>query len=374
MHSLLKHGIPDELGRESCLCSVSEAVVDPAWDAFLAGLESGHHVQSSLWSQVKAINGWTTRRIIISRNDQMVGGAQLLVRNARYLGRIGYIPKGPVLATDEEEIAVQLLEEIRRLAVAERLRVLFMQPPAFGSVVNRSAEFGFSPCPVETAPSATVLIDLTADLEEILARMSKGMRNAIRRSQKRGIVVREGTREDLAAFHRLLSMTGQRVGFSPFELDYFQGMWDILEPEGCMQVFVGELDGEPVNAQVCVPFGDTVVAKQIGWSGEHSRLHPNEALDWFTIQWAKAKGYRYYDLEGIKRPAAQAIVSGQPLPEKYAESPTAFKLRFGGEVQLYPGAYCLISNPILRALYSRGGYQFANSSIFQKAIEQFRTG
>ncbi len=374
MPSLTKIRTSDELETEACRFDVSDSGSDSAWDSFLAGQSSGHHVQSSLWAQVKAMNGWRARRITVSRDGQIVGGAQLLIRQVRYFGSIGYVPKGPILANGDDETAARLLEQVRRLATSERLRVLFVQPPEYGSFVSQLAEFGFRPCPVETAPSATVLIDLSANLEAILARMPKGMRNGIRRSQKRGIIVREGTRDDLEAFHELLSMTSRRRGFTPFELDYFQGMWDILEPAGCLKVFLGELEGEPVSAQICIPFGDTLVAKQIGWSGKHGRLHPNEALDWFTIQWAKANGYRYYDLEGIERPAANAIVSGQPLPEQYAESPTAFKLRFGGEVKLYPAAYCLIANPVLRTLYNRVGQRVVDWPIFQKAIGRFRTG
>ncbi len=138
-------------------------------------------------------------------------------------------------------------------------------------------------------------------------------------------------------------------------------------------VFISELDGEAVSAQFCITFGDTIVAKQIGWSGEHRRLHPNEALDWFTIQWAKERGFRYYDLEGIERPAAQALAAGKPLPAEYAGTPTAYKLRLGGTVHLYPGAYCYVSNPMLRSLYNRLGFRLADWSIFQKAAGRFRT-
>lgn len=353
---------------------VSDGGNDSNWDSFLSGLNSNRHLQSSLWSAVKAINGWKTKRITVSAAGQIVGGAQLLIRNVRYVGPIGYVPKGPVLPSEDSGLADQLLERIRDIAISERLRVLFVQPPEYGVFVEGLAKHSFVPCPVETAPTATILVDLSGGLDNILSRMTKGMRNGVRRSQKRGITVRQGTKNDLSTFHQLLTATCERHGVSAFDLEYFQGMWDILEPEGCFKLFVAELGSEAVSAQFCIPFGDTVVAKQIGWSGKHSRLHPNEALDWFTIRWAKENGYKYYDLEGIKRPAAKAIINGQPLPQEYAASPTSFKLRFGGEVALYPEAYCFVANPVLRSIYNRVGFQVAQWSIFQKAISRFRTG
>jgi hypothetical protein len=35
----------------------SDVTQDPAWDAFLAAVPGGHHVQTGLWSQVKALIG-----------------------------------------------------------------------------------------------------------------------------------------------------------------------------------------------------------------------------------------------------------------------------------------------------------------------------
>ena len=248
------------------------------WDSFLRSHDSDQHLQSSLWSQVKSLNGWKTRRITVSDGKQIVGGAQLLMRKVKYLGTIGYVPKGPVLTGENESLARQLLEKIGEISTAERLQVLFVQPSGFGVVVSALERQGFGISPVEIASSATLLVDLSLDLDAILSRMSKGMRNRIRRSQKRGITVREGTKADLPVFHRLLSATSARHGFSTFDLEYFQGMWDILDPAGCIKLFVSELDGEAASAQFCISFGNTVVAKQIGWSGQHGHLHPNESL------------------------------------------------------------------------------------------------
>lgn len=365
---------PPETAGGSYSFYVADRGTDAAWDSFLSECDSGHHVQSSIWSQVKTYNGWNTKRITVLDGARILGGAQMLIRKTRYVGNVGYVPKGPVSAGDNKTLVDELLQRILEIAKSEKIKVLLMQPPEFGVCVQRLTERGFGPSPVETAPSATILVDLSNDLDTILARMTKSMRNGVRRSQRRGITVRAGTKDDLPTFHKLLSMTSQRRGFSIFDLGYFHCMWNIMEPSGGLKLFLSEYDGEPVSAQICVPFGDRIVAKQIGWSGKHRKLHPNEALDWNTIQWAKENGYRYYDLEGIERPAASAIIGGQPLPLEYADSPTAYKLRLGGEVRLDPMAYCLISNSVMRLLYNHLGFRLASWSLIQKAVSAFRTG
>ena len=82
-----------------------------------------------------------------------------------------------------------------------------------------------------------------------------------------------------------------------------------------------------------------VQQKKGGWLGEHRDRHPNEALHWAAIQWAKAHGYRYYDFEGIDPAAAELALRGVPLPEPMRQSVARFKLGFGGEVRLLPRSY-----------------------------------
>ena len=119
-------------------------------------------------------------------------------------------------------------------------------------------------------------------------------------------------------------------------------------------MFIAEYEDEAVAAQLVVPFGDTVIAKQAGWSGRYGQRRPNEALDWATIKWAKAHGYRYYDLDGIDAQAAEMITQGGDLPESMRHSPTYYKIGFGGEVRLLPETQWYIFNPLLRILYKSG--------------------
>jgi lipid II:glycine glycyltransferase (peptidoglycan interpeptide bridge formation enzyme) len=354
--------------------TVTEKIQPQQWDAFLTQSKLGQHVQSAAWSQVKSANGWSARQITVSHKGKIEGGAQMLTKSVRYLGKIGYIPKGPLLDGDDKQQAGELVARILQAMGEERVSLLLTQPPSEGVIVDQLRTHGFRPSPIEIAPSATVQVDLSADLDEILGRMSKSMRNAVRRSQKRGVKVREGSRHELETFHRLLLVTSRRRGFPPFELKYFQQMWDVLEPAGHFKLFLSEFKGEAVSSQVCIPFGDTVFTKQIGWSGKHGQVRPNEALDWFTIKWAKANGYRFYDLDGIERDVAQASLGGRPLPASVAETPTGYKLRLGGEVKLYPSAYCFFANRLVRTLYKHVGFRVARLPMVQNTAMRFRTG
>ncbi|MCP4095577.1 MAG: peptidoglycan bridge formation glycyltransferase FemA/FemB family protein [Planctomycetaceae bacterium] len=347
---------------------------DSSWDAFLAERGGNHHLQCSQWAAVKKVNDWNAKRITLSNSQSVVGGAQILIRDVRYFGKIAYVPKGPVYRKDNPQIIDSLIQQLKNFAKTERINGLIVQPFESGIITESLANHGFRNCPIETSPTATVILDIRSELDDILAKMSKGMRNKIRRGQTRGIECRQGGKTDLPAFHQLLMQTAQRRRFTIFDLNYFEHMWDTFSPTNSMQLFIAEYQGEPVAAQFCINRGNTIIAKQIGWSGGHSKRHPNEALDWYTIQWAKQQGYEFYDLEGISRTDAESIVQSDQIDYSSLAGPTQYKIRLGGEVTILPTAFCFFTNPLLHSLYSRIGSRLARTQFMQKTAGRFRTG
>lgn len=343
------------------------------WDSFLAATHGGHHVQTSLWAQVKAIQGWHPVRVMVRQREHIVAGAQILIRPLPLVGAIGYISKGPLIAVDDPLLAQLMIDELLKVAKAQRIQYLIVQPPDNGTTLAQQLHAsGFRSSSHNIAPVATVLLDLSQDLEEILAQMKIKTRQNIRRGQRQGMIVREGTERDLSTYYRLLVATGQRQNFSVYPEEYFLRMWRVLRPHGYLQMFVAEYEGEVVSAQLVVPFGDTVINKLSVWSGRHGNRRPNELLQWTTIVWAKTQGYRYYDFEGISPKAASAVLQGRPLPDSMAQTVTSFKLGFGGQVVVYPGAYDYVCNPVLRWAYTTLFPNRTNASAVKKLRKRFR--
>lgn len=339
-----------------CRIRISQEIEDPEWDAFLAETPGGHHVQTSLWGQSKALLNWNVTRVMAIRGGRIVGGAQLLTRTLPFVGRLGafgYVTKGPLFAVDDPSLLEPVIDALHRVAGANRVQYMVVQPPDNGeAVAHRLPEMGFRYSPIEVTPTATLLIDLSAEPDDIMHQMRETTRRNIRRGQKKGIVVREGAERDLPIFHHLLTSTAHRQDFSPYDEEYFDNMWRILRPHGYICLLIAEYEGEPVSAHLLVPFRDTVIVKKVGWSGLHGDLRPNDVLYWESIMWARANGYRYCDLEGIELKAARVLLRGEHLPDSYRQTPTFFKLGFGGKVTILPGSYDYVYNPLLRWPYN----------------------
>lgn len=331
---------------------VSGEGADPEWDAFVAQSRGGHHAQTSLWGQVKAASGWCAARLVVTDQERVIAGGQFLTRPMLLGTRVGYVTRGPLCPSGDPDLADLVIDGLLLACRAHQVSFLVIQPSSNGELVARQlAKRGFEPGWIELAPTATVLIDLTPDAQEILAHMKRQTRQNIRRGEQRGIQVREGQESDLPAFHRLYAATNERYGTRPYSKEYFADMWHILEPSGLLKLFLATHDTEPVSALLTIPFGDTVVASKLGWSGLQGDSRPNEVLFWEAIKWAKVNGYRFFDLEGIDVEGAKAVLEGRPLPEALQETPTRFKLSFGGEVVLYPGPCDYVRHRLFRWVY-----------------------
>ena len=309
--------------------------VDEEWDAFVATAPGGSYLQTSRWGRVKAHNGWAAARIKVYEEGQLVGGCQLLLRSFAGVAAVGYVARGPLFHGQRTAVRGVLLEELERYARRKRLVHLKVQPPGGGpDVIPELTARQFVESGLPACPRATTRIDLRRDSEDLLAATAKSARNGIRAAARRGVVIRPGTEADLPFFRAAVQRTARRQGFSPYAASYYERMWRIFAVDGHARLLVAEHDGVPLSAQLLLAYNDTVTAKMIGWSGERSDLHPNRALDWASIQWARAQGHTWYDFDGVDLSVARRVLNGtrpQRLP-----GPQRYKLSFGGEVVIFP--------------------------------------
>lgn len=353
---------------------VSHELVDPAWDAFLAKTPGGQYVQSSLWAQVKAVNGWRVERIIATQQGRIVAGAQLLLRPLPLIGTIGYVPRGPMFTVDDSELVDSVMNALIGSVNRQRCQVMSVQPPSGGEqFADQLSRWNFRLSSRRVAPMHTLLLDLRQEDDEILARMNRRTRYNARLGTRKGLTVRQGTVDDLSTYYRLLTMTSQRQNFEISSEEYYAKLWQVFEPPGHMALLLAEYKEEVVSAQLAIPFGNTVINKMTVWSGLHGNLKPNEALLWAAIQWSKAQGYDYYDFGGMSSKGANAILRGEELPAHMKKSVTSFKLGFGGDVFVFPQAYMYIGNPVLRWIYARRGVDFEDSTVVKRIMHWLRT-
>lgn len=329
---------------------VGRALTDPDWDRFVEATPGGTYQQTSMWARVKSAAGWRPLRISLSGGGAVVAGCQVLVRRVARLGAVGYVPYGPLAAGGDGATLCAVLDAVCELVRAERLRYLKLQPPPGSPDLTgalRERRFVPGGLGLDPAPRVTVRVDLRRSPEAILGGMRPRSRTYIRQAQRRGVVVREGSEQELPVFCELVEASCRRKGLRPYPLGYYQTIWRSFP--GRARLLLAEYDGEILSSNLLLAFGDTVSYKMGGWSGENRDVRPNELLHWTGMQWARDRGHRYYDFEGIDSAVGEAILSGRDHTGVDVPGIARFKLGLGGEVTRFPGCYDYAGGPLLRA-------------------------
>ena len=303
-----------------------------------------HLLQSALWGQFKAEFGWEPEAFR-SADAQ----AQVLFRKLPAGLSIAYLPKGPV-GQNWGSLWPQIDTACRKR------HAVFLQVEPDLAEEEPSADLtlemqGFSVEPHTIQPRSTILVDLQADEDELLARMKQKTRYNIRLAEKKGVVVR--ATDDIQGFYRLMQTTGTRDGFAVHDISYYQKAFDIFSPTGAC-VLLGAFHQDQPLAYLMLFLSGERSWYFYGASDDESRnLMPTYLLQWEAMRWSKAHGALLYDLWGI--PDASAEV----LEEQFMQRSDGlwgvyrFKRGFGGEVVRSVPAFIRVYKPLLYRLYQK---------------------
>lgn len=355
------------------LSLVVSAPPDPVraeeWDALVASHPLADVTQLSAWTRVRALAGYSAMQVLALDGDRIVGGAQVLVRQLRGVGRFGYVPYGPLVSTaveDPDAVHDALADALADLG-RPRFRMLFVQPPEGAERASRAMlERGFRDSDADVAPAASLHIDLRSDEATLRAGLSKRLRTWTNTWEQRGVTVRLADAEDLPLLADLLGETAEHQGFTPFDLEYLTTMYRELAPAGHLLAFIGEVAGRPVATTVLTACGSVVKVRFLGLArnDEGRRLNVPAAVYWAAMRWAKQKGYHWFDFGGVLPSSVPALLSDDPVDRDALSGPDRYKARFGGRAYLYPQPVELIPSPLVRA-----GYDLARrSTVGRRAV------
>lgn len=327
---------------------------DLDWDSFLSHTPGGRFEQTSLWAQVKEIDGWQPLRLIFTIDDEIVAGFQILMKKKPLVGYIGYVSKGPVVNGEDTKIIQLVVSQLKIITKNSGIKVLIVQPPDYSkSMFSNLNRNGFLDDTITKAVIATTRVNLSSDINTIFGSMSTSTKRNIRLGMRKGITIREGNINDLCTFFNFMvtSCRRQNVSPNPGSVDYFYALWKRFKPKGHVILLMSEYDHEDISGIIAIGFGDTVYIYKIGWSGKFGKYRPNDVTHWELIKFAKSSGYRYLDFVGIEPEVAEIMSQGNPFPEQFKQTVSSFKLGFGGEALLLSKACVYIYNPFLKGAY-----------------------
>ncbi|MFP4322954.1 MAG: lipid II:glycine glycyltransferase FemX [Anaerolineales bacterium] len=331
-------------------------VIEPQaarWDAFVAAHPRGHLLQISAWGELKAAFGWQPARVALEdlNTGALVAGAQMLLRRWP-LGKLAYVPFGPVVDWAQAEHIDVLMDALHRAAQAHGAGFTLFEP-GFDVPQATLRAAGLSPSPHTIQPPNTILLTLD-DEAAILKRMNQGTRRNIRKAEKAGVTIREATRADLASFNAMLGATGDRQAFGVHAPEYYEKAYELFVPSGAAALLLASAEGEDLAGVFVFKCG-TGAWYLYGASRDAQReKRAAFGVQWAGVQWALAHGCRTYDMVGVPDAAPATLEDEFETRSDGLWGVYRFKRGWGGAVRRTVGAWYAGYTPLAYTAYNVG--------------------
>lgn len=238
-------------------------IINKEHNRFVESHPFGDLLQLTDWAQSKRLTGWYSRRIAAGdETGEVLGTAMLLFKKVPKTGStLCYISRGFVCDFNNRPLVEFMLKEALKIAEDENAYAIKIDPDLpldeHRSTIEFLKSLGFRHRGLKDGmskdniqPRQTMVADIDKDDEELLQSFERNNRTKVRNAARRGTVVYKADREELGTFVELMKETGERDGFLTRDITYFESMYDHLNPNGHMELFLVKLIPEDVSASL----------------------------------------------------------------------------------------------------------------------------
>jgi CelD/BcsL family acetyltransferase involved in cellulose biosynthesis len=259
---------------------------DPAWAELVAGAPEATAFHHPAWTSVLA-DTYGYPSVVLAEPGLAAG--VVLARVPRLRGRawisLPFSDHCPPLARDAAALQ-RLSDGLAGWAAGERASV-----EVRGCLPAARAWS-------DAAIGVRHVLPLGGDPEVLLASLDRSLRRRLRQGERAGLEVRFGTSaDDVADFHRLQVATRRRHGVPVQPRRFFDAIRRHLLDQGLGVIaLAAPRGGRPVAAAMALAWNGIAIFKYQASDTSAWDLHPNHALYWAMIRWAREAGCGRLDL------------------------------------------------------------------------------
>ncbi len=334
---------------------------------FLESHDRCNFQQSLEWGNVKT--NWKKEVILSTNEDGSIRGSLCVwIRKIPIFGNLMYSARGPVCDIYDEDVIKDLVDGAKELAKKYNAFVLRIEPDILKSdekfrqiilkkgfkIKDDSKDFKD-----EIQPRFVFRLDIKGKTEdEIFENFHQKTRYNIRLAIKKGVLIKEGTREDLKDFYKIMVETGERDNFIIRSLSYFEKMYDEMAPNH-MKLLMAYYEDKPIAGIIPIMYGNKVWYLYGASSNNYRNLMPNYLLQWTMIKEAISKGADMYDFRGV----SGVVDESHPQYGLYR-----FKKGFNAEFTEFIGEIYIPYKPLVYKLYKLAEKTFRTLRTLKKKL------
>ena len=356
-----------------------------------------HFLQSLSWGEFsKAKKNLTPYYLgLVNDKDELVGATLLLEKHLPMNYTYFYAPRGFVIDYKKKELVREMTEKVVNFAIGKKAIFVKIDPDLiktrynyldeeiknddFEEIFNTLKSVGFKHLGFtknfETMqPRYTFRVDLTQSMEDIEAHFSKTTKQRIAKSKKLNTEVVIGTtKEDVAEFYHLMTLTESRKDFISYNEDYYQTLYEIFNnnKRGKATLFLGKVHLDKIieslentqkdiekyegykkeygndltlSAHMIIEYGDKAWVLYAGNHNILSETYVNYNTYYEHLKYCKEKGIKIYDQFGT---------IGDLSKDNPRLGLHEFKKKFGGDYVEFIGEWDYVTNKFMYFVFTK---------------------
>jgi lipid II:glycine glycyltransferase (peptidoglycan interpeptide bridge formation enzyme) len=306
-----------------------------SWDELLQrNPDGGEILQTATMAEIKKSQGWKPEYWVYETSFGPVYAA-VLAKNLLGFGRLCYQMRGPGVSD-----ARQFAEIVRLNQAWEKSAFAIKMEPPISDTIKTSQTLRKVR---NIQPNAdTIVVDLTASEEAILAGFRQRARREIRAAERDGVTVKKMLLDDqtIDQMFDLYRTTGERAGFFVRPKSYYVDFWRRFAAagEGDLYFAYAPDEANPIAGAFICRLGHKALYKD-GGSRRSGAKHFAHLLQWKIMKELKQQGVKAYDLHGV--PPADQLDN----PDHPQAGLATFKLSFAQTTTNYAGAFDQVLQP-----------------------------
>lgn len=230
--------------------------------AFLKGNPQASFMQTVEMAEMKKESGSNIRFVGVKENEKIVAGTMILEDKTILNQKLFYAPRGLIVDYHNKELLGFFTKELKKYIKKHGGFILTIDPNVLYRVrtndgdlleddkpndeaVNNLLDLGYKHYGFNIYLDALQVrwccrLDLDEDYETKKAKFSKQTRKNINSCIKKGLLVKEGTIDDLKVMAEIFETTSKRRNFFYRSLEYYQRMYKHMKD--LMTIYVAYLD------------------------------------------------------------------------------------------------------------------------------------
>lgn len=262
-------------------CVSVRTITDAAWDAFVEGHPERSAYHYSGWPRLIArASGHEAVLLAALDGERVVGVLPLVVMRSLLFGRfvvsLPFLNEGGLLTSREDAVPVLVDAAVD---VGRRSGARYVE--------LRHTRRRHDPL-VERSHKVAMTLALASDPEAQWGALDRKVRNQVRKGEKSGLAVSDGTAELLPGFYEVFSRNMRDLGTPVFGIGLFDEVLRTFPEQS--RVFVVRHEGRAVAGAIVHWRGGSLEVIWASTLREANPLCANVLLYWQLVQFAIAKG------------------------------------------------------------------------------------